>query len=203
MILSDRQISDRCRYHNDTDKNMIFPFLGGQIRSRESALNSHKVISYGLSSYGYDIRLSKKEFLVFVRKPLTIIDPKNFDTQMLESAPLIEDYTGSYFILPAHTYALGVAVERLNVPDNILVICLGKSTYARSGLIVNVTPAEPGWRGHLTLEISNSSCADAKVYADEGIAQLVFHEGTECKTTYSARDGKYQDQSNTVVLPKA
>ncbi len=180
---------------------MIHPFLPAQVRAIDEANASHKVISYGVSSYGYDIRLSVSKFLVSIRKPMSIIDPKNFNETLLRSAMLYDDDNGEYFIIPAHTYALGVAVEKLNIPSDILVICTGKSTYARCGLIVNVTPAEPGWRGHLTLEISNSGCSDAKVYVNEGIAQLMFLQGEPCKTTYADRAGKYQDQKQTVVLP--
>ena len=114
--------------------------------------------------------------------------------QLLEPTPLHEDEDGGYFILPAHSYGLGVALEKLRVPANITVICLGKSTYARLGIIVNTTPAEASWEGHLTLEFSNSSGADCRIYANEGICQLLFFEGDPCDTTYSDRQGKYQHQ---------
>ena len=109
---------------------------------------------------------------------------------------------GAYFILPAHSYGLGVALERMRVPANITVICLGKSTYARLGIIVNTTPAEASWEGHLTLEFSNSSGADCRIYANEGICQLLFFEGDPCETTYSDRKGKYQDQAERVTLAR-
>ena len=163
---------------------------------------SHKVISYGLSSYGYDLRLSPNEFRVFRHVPGTIVDPKNFNPDNLEPAALHTDQHGSYFILPAHSYGLGVALERLEVPNNVSVICIGKSTYARIGLIANLTPAEAGWRGHLTLEFSNSSSADCRIYASEGIVQLLFFEGEPCNVSYADRQGKYQDQSEVVTLAR-
>ena len=118
------------------------------------------------------------------------MNPKRFNPANLEPTPLHEDDDGRYFILPAHSYGLGVALEKLRVPPNITVICLGKSTYARLGIIVNTTPAEASWEGHLTLEFSNSSGADCRIYADEGICQLLFFEGDPCATTYSDRQGK-------------
>ena len=112
------------------------------------------------------------------------------------------DESGSYFILPAHSYGLGVALEKLEVPDNITVICIGKSTYARCGIIANLTPAEAAWRGHLTLEFSNSSSADCRIYAKEGVVQLLFLEGEPCAISYEARQGKYQDQPESVTLAR-
>ena len=120
----------------------------------------------------------------------------------LETAPLHEDADGAYFILPAHSYGLGVALEHMRVPPNITVICLGKSTYARLGIIVNTTPAEASWEGHLTLEFSNSSGADCRIYANEGICQLLFFEGDPCDTTYKDRAGKYQHQPERVTLAR-
>ncbi len=187
-------------------QGMIAPFEPQLVR--EADLNSasagtlRRVISYGLSSYGYDIRLSPKEFRVFRHVPGTIVDPKNFNPANLEPAALHTDDYGSYFILPAHSYGLGVALERLAVPDNVSVLCIGKSTYARVGLIANLTPAEAGWRGHLTLEFSNSSSADCRIYANEGIVQLLFFEGDRCNVSYADRQGKYQDQSERVTLAR-
>ena len=187
-------------------KGMIAPFEAQLVRA--VALDaatpgiSHKVISYGLSSYGYDLRLSPNEFRVFRHVPGTIVDPKNFNPDNLEPAALHTDQHGSYFILPAHSYGLGVALERLEVPNNVSVICIGKSTYARIGLIANLTPAEAGWRGHLTLEFSNSSSADCRIYASEGIVQLLFFEGEPCNVSYADRQGKYQDQSEVVTLAR-
>jgi dCTP deaminase len=160
------------------------------------------VLSYGCSSYGYDLRLSPAEFLIFRHVPGTVMNPKRFNPANLEPAPLHEDEDGRFFILPAHSYGLGVALERLRVPPNITVICLGKSTYARLGIIVNTTPAEASWEGHLTLEFSNSSGADCRVYADEGICQLLFFEGDPCDTTYADRAGKYQHQPERVTVAR-
>lgn len=160
------------------------------------------VISYGLSSYGYDIRLSPEDFRTFRHVPGTVIDPKRFTSDNLELAQLHRSEAGDYFILPGHSYGLGVAIERLEIPDNITVICIGKSTYCRCGIIANLSPAEAGWRGHLTLEFSNSSPADARIYANEGVVQLLFLEGDPCEVTYGDRKGKYQDQSETVTIAK-
>ena len=160
------------------------------------------VISYGLSSYGYDIRLSPNEFRIFRHVPGTVIDPKNFNPENLEPAELKHGDNGSYFILPAHSYGLGVALERLQMPDNITTICIGKSTYARCGIIANLTPAEAGWRGYLTLEFSNSSSADCRIYANEGVVQLLFLEGEPCEVSYETRRGKYQDQPEAVTIAR-
>ncbi len=178
-------------------QGMIAPFVSSLVRVAE---DSRPVISYGLSSYGYDIRLSPAEFRVFRHVPGTVVDPKNFSEANLESTALHSDERGAYFILPAHSYGLGVAVERLQVPNNVTVICVGKSTYARAGIIANLTPAEAGWRGHLTLEFSNSSSADTRIYANEGVVQLLFFEGEPCITTYEGR--KYQDQEERVTLAR-
>jgi dCTP deaminase len=161
-----------------------------------------KVISYGLSSYGYDIRLSPKDFRIFRHIPGTVIDPKNFNPDNLAQSELSHDENGSYFVLPAHSYGLGVAVERLQVPNNISVLCIGKSTYARCGIIANLSPAEAGWNGHLTLEFSNSSSADCRIYAGEGVVQLLFFEGEECEVSYEARQGKYQNQAEVVTIAR-
>ena len=160
------------------------------------------VISYGLSSYGYDIRLSPQDFRIFRHVPGTVIDPKNFNPHNLEPTELKTDGNGSYFILPAHSYGLGVALERLQMPDNITTICIGKSTYARCGIIANLTPAEAGWRGYLTLEFSNSSSADCRIYANEGVVQLLFLEGEPCEVSYETRQGKYQDQPEAVTIAR-
>jgi dCTP deaminase len=183
---------------------MITPFEASLIRQikADDSESLHRVISYGLSSYGYDIRLSPKEFRIFRHIPGTVIDPKNFNPHNLESTQLHIDESGSYFILPAHSYGLGVALEKLNIPENITVICIGKSTYARCGIIANLTPAEAAWRGHLTLEFSNSSSADCRIYANEGVVQLLFFEGEPCAVSYDTRQGKYQDQAEIVTLAK-
>ncbi len=184
-------------------QGMISPFEPSLIRKvKQDETTSKGVISYGLSSYGYDIRLSPKEFRIFRHIPGTVIDPKNFNPQNLEFSQLHHGENGDYFILPAHSYGLGVALERLSVPENITVICIGKSTYARCGIIANLTPAEAAWRGHLTLEFSNSSSADCRIYASEGVVQLLFLEGEPCAISYDTRQGKYQDQAEMVTLAK-
>jgi dCTP deaminase len=185
-------------------KGLIQPFQPSLIRQLEQTATSpgHAVISYGLSSYGYDIRLSPAEFRIFRHIPGTVVDPKNFSPANLEPTALRTDASGSYFVLPAHSYGLGVALEKISVPDNISVICIGKSTYARCGIIANLTPAEAGWRGHLTLEFSNSSSADCRIYANEGVVQLLFFEGEPCQVSYATRQGKYQDQAEQVTLAR-
>ena len=198
MLKNDRWIAAQAA------AGMIEPFQQELLRVAEidipGGYAQQPVLSYGCSSYGYDIRLSAREFLTFRHVPGTVMNPKRFNPANLESAPLHQDSDGRYFILPAHTYGLGVALERLQVPPNITVICLGKSTYARLGIIANMTPAEAGWEGHLTLEFSNSSGADCRIYADEGICQLLFFEGDPCETTYQDRAGKYQGQPEQVVM---
>jgi len=183
-------------------KGMLNPFQSKLIRHLDPQQKKRAVLSYGCSSYGYDLRLSSNEFLIFRHVPGTVMNPKNFNPKNLERTHLHNDKDGDYFILPAHSYGLGVALERMRVPENITVICLGKSTYARLGIIVNTTPAEAGWEGHLTLEFSNSSGADCRIYANEGICQILFFEGDPCETTYNDRQGKYQNQPEEVTLAK-
>lgn len=177
---------------------MIQPFEPNLIRRIEDT----KVLSYGCSSYGYDLRLSPLEFLVFRHVPGTVMDPKDFNPSNLEPVPLQTDERGSYFILPGHSYGLGVALERLEIPPNITCLFIGKSTYARMGVIANTTPGEAGWKGHLTLELSNASGADCRVYANEGIVQALFLEGEPCAVSYDTRSGKYQDQPARVTLAR-
>ncbi|NJM72323.1 MAG: dCTP deaminase [Scytonema sp. RU_4_4] len=198
MIKNDIWITEKAH------KGMISPFEARLIREKKISEDEpwQRVISYGLSSYGYDIRLSPVEFRIFRHIPGTVVDPKNFNPHNLEATSLHTDVSGSYFILPAHSYGLGVALEKLEVPDNISVICIGKSTYARCGIIANLTPAEAAWRGHLTLEFSNSSSADCRIYANEGVVQLLFLEGEPCAISYEARQGKYQDQPEMVTLAR-
>lgn len=193
MIKNDRWIQEMAA------AGMIAPFEPQLVRQLPSG---QRVISYGLSSYGYDIRLSPRDFRVFRHIPGTVVDPKNFNPGNLESVPLHQSEAGEFFILPAHSYGLGVALEHLAVPENITVICIGKSTMARCGVIANLTPAEAGWRGHLTLEFSNSSSADCRIYAHEGVVQLLFLEGEPCAVSYETRRGKYQDQGEEVTLAK-
>lgn len=198
MLLNDKEILSLAK------QGMITPFEQSLIRQ----VKDKKVISYGLSSYGYDIRLSPKEFKVFHRQPYQVVDPKRFDARCLLNSTRygsgVTDsklYNEQYFILPAHSYGLGVALEHLSIPNDISVICLGKSTYARAGIIANITPGEAGWKGYLTLEFSNSSDADCRIYANEGIVQLLFFRGKPCKTSYEDRKGKYQQQPERVVPP--
>jgi len=183
-------------------EGMINPFQSNLVRHLEPDNRKKPVLSYGCSSYGYDLRLSSKEFLIFRHVPGTVMNPKKFNPDNLEKTVLHHDDDGDFFILPAHSYGLGVALEKMKVPENITVICIGKSTYARLGIIVNTTPAEAGWEGHLTLEFSNSSGADCRIYAEEGICQLLFFEGDQCSTTYEDRRGKYQNQPEKVTLAK-
>lgn len=199
MILNDAQIIELAA------QGMITPFQVKLIREADiQSIYNYKrgVISYGLSSYGYDIRLSRREFKVFRHIPGTIINPKDFNPDNLESMELQEDKWGEFFIIPARSYGLGVAVEKLQMPPNLTAICIGKSTYARAGLIANLTPVEASWRGHLTIEISNSSSTDCRIYANEGIAQLLFLQGEPCTTSYEDRSGKYQDQPQEIVLAR-
>lgn len=176
---------------------MIHPFVDRKIRQ---APDGWPVLSYGLSSYGYDLRLSDHDFRVFRHIPGHVVDPKAFDDRCLTQAELHTDPSGRFFMLPAHTYGLGVTVERLNIPDNVTVVFIGKSTYARSGIIINTTPGEAGWEGNLTLEISNSSDSDCRIYANEGICQALFYEGEPCDQPYG--DGKYQGQGSGVTLAR-
>jgi len=189
MILCDRRIKALA------NTGMIVPFIPELV----SRVCGNKVISFGLSSYGYDIRLSPKEFKVFRHIPGEVVDAKAFNPSHLVNAPLKSDERGEYFIIPGNSYGLGVAVERLAIPNHITVTCTGKSTYARVGLIANITPVEAGWQGHLTLEFSNCSPADCRIYANEGVVQLLFFEGEPCDVSYSDRKGKYQNQAEKIT----
>jgi len=163
----------------------------------------HPVLSFGLCSFGYDLRLSHKEFKIFRHVPGKVVDPKCFSPASLEPVELHHDAHGSFFVLPGRSYGLGVAIEHLHLPEDVSALSVGKSTYARCGIIANVTPAEAGWQGHLTLEFSNSSAADCRIYAGEGIVQMVFLRGDKCQTSYSKRSGKYQKQPCQITLPRA
>ena len=181
-IKSDRWIRRMAREHR-----MIEPFSENQVRDG--------VISYGVSSYGYDIRVAD-EFKIFTNINSTIVDPKRFDQQSFV------DFKGDVCIVPPNSFALARTVEYFRIPRNILTICVGKSTYARCGIIVNVTPFEPEWEGTATLEISNTTPLPAKIYANEGIAQVVFFEANEiCETSYADKKGKYQAQRE-ITLPR-
>lgn len=192
MIKNDKWILEQAA------KGMISPFEPASIRQAGEL----KVASYGPSSYGYDLRLSPADFRVFKHIPGTVVNPKRFNPDNLEAVDLQSDEDGDYFIIPANSYALGVALERIALPSNITAICIGKSTYARCGIIANTTPAEAAWQGYLTLEFSNASSADCRIYANEGVLQLLFFEGEPCNTTYADRNGKYQGQDSVVTLAR-
>ena len=183
--------SDKWIRRMAAEHGMIEPFEPGQVRQA----SGHRIVSYGTSSYGYDIRCST-EFKIFTNINSTIVDPKSFDEKSFV------DFRGDVCIIPPNSFALARTVERFRVPRNVLVLCLGKSTYARCGIIVNVTPLEPEWEGHVTLEFSNTTPLPAKIYANEGVAQVVFFESDEvCETSYKDRGGKYQGQEG-VTLPR-
>ena len=172
------------------EQRMIEPFEESQVRH---AADGGRFISYGLSSYGYDLRVSN-EFKVFTNVFNTVVDPKKFDEK---SFVHIET---DVCIVPPNSFALARSVEYFRIPRNVLTICVGKSTYARCGIIVNVTPFEPEWEGHVTLEISNTTPLPAKIYANEGLAQVVFFEASEvCETSYKDRGGKYMGQTGITV----
>ena len=179
--------SDKWIRRMSEEHGMIDPFEDGQVREG--------VVSYGLSSYGYDIRVAP-EFKVFTNVHNVVVDPKAFDDRSFV------DIHDPECIIPPNSFALARTLEYFRIPRDVLVVCVGKSTYARCGIIVNVTPLEPTWEGHLTLEISNTTPLPAKIYANEGIAQLLFFEGDEePDTAYADRKGKYQNQRG-VTLPK-
>jgi len=186
-LQSDRWIRQMAKTHG-----MIEPFVEGQVRHA----NGEKIISYGLSSYGYDLRVAT-EFKVFTNINNSMIDPKNFN------ANAFVDIEGDYCIIPPNSFALARSVEYFRIPRNVLTLCIGKSTYARCGIIVNVTPFEPEWEGFVTLEISNTTPLPAKIYANEGLAQVLFYEAAEaCEVSYADRKGKYMGQIN-ITLPIA
>ena len=169
------------------EQRMIDPFVESQV--------SGGTISYGVSSYGYDIRVAD-EFMIFTNVHSAIVDPKNFDPDSMV------DFKGEVCIIPPNSFALARTVEYFRIPRSVLTVCLGKSTYARCGIIVNVTPFEPEWEGYVTLEISNTTPLPAKIYANEGIAQVLFFEADEeCEISYADKKGKYQKQQR-IELPK-
>jgi dCTP deaminase len=180
-IKSDKWISQMSK-----NNKMIEPFSENQVRIDEKG---NKLISYGVSSYGYDVRCSN-EFKVFTNIHSAIVDPKSFDEKSFV------DIESDICVIPPNSFALARTVEYFRIPRNVLTICLGKSTYARCGIIVNVTPLEPEWEGHVTLEFSNTTNLPAKIYAGEGVAQMLFFESDEeCQTSYKDRGGKYQGQT--------
>jgi dCTP deaminase len=186
-VKSDRWIREMSKKHG-----MIEPFVDGQVRM----VDGRKVISYGLSSYGYDLRVAS-EFRVFTNIYNSLVDPKNFSEN---SFVHIE---GDSCIIPPNSFALARSVEYFRIPRDVITMCIGKSTYARCGIIVNVTPFEPEWEGFVTLEISNTTPLPAKIYANEGLAQVIFYQGTEaCEVSYADRGGKYMGQRE-ITLPVA
>ena len=185
-IKSDKWIKEMAVSHG-----MIEPFQENQVKSNGNG----RIVSYGTSSYGYDVRCAD-EFKVFTNINSSMVDPKNFDDQSFV------DIKSDVCTIPPNSFALARTVEYFRIPRQILTLCLGKSTYARCGIIVNVTPLEPEWEGHVTLEFSNTTSLPAKIYANEGVAQFIFLESDEvCETSYKDRDGKYQGQKG-VTLPK-
>ena len=186
-IKSDRWIRQMAQQHD-----MISPFEPNQVRYNNQG---EKLVSYGTSSYGYDVRCAN-EFKVFTNVHSAIVDPKHFDERSFI------DIVGDECIIPPNSFALARTVEYFKIPRDVLTICLGKSTYARCGIIVNVTPLEPEWEGHVTLEFSNTTNLPARIYAGEGVAQMLFFQSDEvCETSYKDRGGKYQGQTG-VTLPK-
>jgi dCTP deaminase len=178
--------------HKAENEGMIEPFSDNQVRVDDKG---EKLISYGVSSFGYDVRCAN-EFKVFTNIHSATVDPKVFDDKSFV------DITADVCIIPPNSFALARTVEYFRIPRNVLTICLGKSTYARCGIIVNVTPLEPEWEGHVTLEFSNTTNLPAKIYAGEGVAQMIFFESDEdCEVSYKDRGGKYQGQTG-VTLPK-
>jgi dCTP deaminase len=181
-VMSDRWIRRMAQEHD-----MIRPFADSQVREG--------VISYGCSSYGYDLRVAD-EFKIFTNVNTTIVDPKHFDSRSLV------EYKGDVCIVPPNSFALARSVEYFKIPRDILTVCVGKSTYARCGIIVNVTPLEPEWEGFVTLEISNTTPLPARVYSNEGLCQIVFFKAEEvCEVSYKDKKGKYQSQQG-IVLPR-
>ena len=184
--------SDKWIKKMSLNEKMIKPFSENQVRIDEKG---NKLISYGVSSFGYDVRCSN-EFKVFTNIHSVTVDPKNFDDNSFI------DIQSDVCVIPPNSFALARTVEYFKIPRNVLTICLGKSTYARCGIIVNVTPLEPEWEGHVTLEFSNTTNLPARIYAGEGVAQMIFFESDEdCETSYKDRGGKYQGQVG-VTLPK-
>ena len=189
-IKSDRWIRRMAREHG-----MIEPFVDSQVRQVD--VHGRRVISYGLSSYGYDMRVAP-EFKIFTNVLSAIVDPKDFDSKSFV------EFEGETCLVPPNSFALARSVEYFRIPREALTICVGKSTYARCGIITNVTPFEPEWEGHVTLEISNTTPLPARIYANEGICQVLFFEADVddvCETSYADKAGKYQRQVG-VTLPK-
>lgn len=181
MVKSDRWIKRMAK------KGMITPFTARQVRAG--------VISYGVSSYGYDFRIHD-EYKIFTNVNMPVVDPKQFDRKSFI------DFKGKVCVIPPNSFALGRSVEYFRIPRSVITLCVGKSTYARCGIIINVTPLEPEWEGYITVEISNTTPLPARIYSREGIGQILFFEGDEvCEQSYADKKGKYQGQKD-IVLPK-
>ena len=184
--------SDKWIRRMATEQGMISPFEPNQVRENKQG----RIISYGTSSYGYDVRCST-QFKIFTNINSAVVDPKNFVEKSFV------DVDADVCVIPPNSFALACTIELFKIPRNVLTVCVGKSTYARCGIIVNVTPLEPEWQGHVTLEFSNTTPLPAKIYANEGVAQMLFFESDEvCDVSYQDRAGKYQDQRG-VTLPKS
>jgi dCTP deaminase len=189
MILSDNQIEALCVKENTP---LITPFHNTQVKKLE---NGNKIVSFGLSSFGYDLRVGNK-FKIFTNVNNSIIDPKDF------SESSFVDFEGDVCIIPPNSFVLAYSEELINMPKNVLGVVLGKSTYARCGINCLATPLEPGWSGHVTLEFANTTPLPAKIYAGEGSCQVIFFQGENCNISYSDRSGKYHNQSAAPVIPR-
>lgn len=217
-ILSDVEIEELCVPNPDYQfiedvvarerylaefRPMISPFLPELIREVGEGALARRIISRGLTSYGYDVSLSAKEFKLFTNVNSMIIDPKRLDERCLVDGVVhLDDDGAKYVILPPNSYMLGYTEEYFRMPRDVVAVCLGKSTYARAGAIVNVTPMEPGFEGNIVIEISNSTNLPMKIYAEEGISQFLFLRGKKCRKSYADRQGKYQFQTG-IQLPFA
>lgn len=197
MILNDKKIAELARNSlmiEPYEPSLISKVPIKNVQYKDDTQVYKKVLSYGQSSFGYDLRVSS-EFKIFTNVYSTVVDPKNFDDNSFI------DTEGDCCVIPPNSFALGRSVERIKMPDDVFAICVGKSTMARCGIVVNVTPIEPGWEGYITLEFSNTTPLPARIYANEGCAQLVFFQGERPLINYRDRDGKYQNQVG-VVTPR-
>lgn len=196
MILNDIEIIQLCEEHG-----MIVPYSNTSVRSLTNDNGLRKVLSFGVSSFGYDVALAH-EAKIFTNQNAAIIDPKSLIGNSLIDATVLVDESGSkYVILPPNSYMLGRTEEYFDIPRDVMVICVGKSTYARAGCICNTTPIEPGFKGNVVIELSNSTSLPMKIYLGEGIAQFIFFKGNPCGVSYADRGGKYQGQTG-ITLPK-
>lgn len=194
-ILADYEIRQRCI---SADARPIMPMISPYIDKQVKEIDGRRILSFGVSSFGYDVSLSD-EFKLFTNLHAGVIDPKNFGEDCLHEARLHKDDSGTYVILPPNSYLLGRTQEYFNIPDDIMVVAVGKSTNARSGVIVNTTPIEPGFVGHVVIEVSNATSLPVKIYAYEGIAQFLFFQGQPCEVSYATRGGKYQGQTGITL----